>query len=766
MSILKKIVFVLSIIIFLFTFSVLSAYGEAEDLEKRLRQIEKTVSNLTRVTKMSFSAEIPAEFTFQKNLYLGMRDSDVRELQKVLNKDPQTRVAQSGHGSSGNETDYFGPATKDAVKRFQEKYESEVLDPVGMDSPNGFVGSYTRMKLNSILKGSEVRISSKMLEMIEEVNVTIKEIKKRIESKDMKTDKEKDDPFGKIIDRGYVITDDESYNYAPSIMLDDGLYRMWWCAKDEGDGDSIFYAESSDGMNWSDPKIVLQAIYGGEQGHWACDPSVVKASNNYYYLFFTSEHPRFWEDEGYSHGDNQIFLATSKDGINWNHANNRNPVISLPKEHQQMHYGIGQSSVIFMENRFIHFYSYAISPEDGFPWGTYVSESTDGGITFTPLNDGESVSSEKEGSDDIFSSVDVKYLPERDKFILVADTGQGSIMFRLLDRDFNIIGRMRPPEGWPEPGNKDLVNHNPGILGDERGHVVNEEMIPVFFGSGKEGFENASTWDMRRADLYFEWEEEAEEPPKPTPPEEIIQGSISCAETTENEITLAYQTEGNSRKWIFKFSERITGIFTGHQEGSYTVRGLSPGTEYEFYLRDGSFPASEKLDSVKCKTREKPPEPAPLPVEDFCSSVSDYNSVGAINGDTVYCDNEGNLWSPTARNLHNFGDAINHCRDLGRAPGGAYAGQSQWMLPTWYQLRNIFGTSVCSWSSQDGMGSCEDCSSCFLNWDNNMGSYYWTSSIYDNEFSWYVGFNPSSVGATERDDRLNVRCFIPSQLIK
>lgn len=475
--------------------------------------------------------------------------------------------------------------------------------------------------------------------------------------------------FDKIVDRGYVITDDTSYNYAPSIMLDDGLYRMWWCAKDEGDGDSIFYAESSDGMKWSEPKIVLRAIYGGEQGHWACDPSVVKASNNYYYLFFTSEHPRFWENEDYSHPDNQIFLATSKDGINWNHANNRNPVISLPKEHQQMHYGIGQSSVIFMENRFIHFYSYAIDPHLG-PWGTYVSESTDGGRTFTPLNNGESVSSEKEGSDDIFSSVDVKYLPERDKFILVADTGQGSIMFRLLDRDFNIIGRMSSSAGWPELGNKDLVNHNPGILGDEKGFVVDEKMVPVFFGSGERGFENSSTWDMRRADLYLEWGNKAE-------------GSL---------------------------------------------------------------------------------EPSPVK-DEFCSLSSDYDSVRAINGDIVYCDKKGNIWSVTGKKVYSFRNAFSHCRDLRSAPGGAYAGRNEWILPTWEQLRNLFGVSACDWPSQEEMGACVgNCSACSLDWDDNMGSYYWTSSVYDNEFSWYVGFDPSGVGATQRDDKLHVRCFIPSSV--
>ncbi len=92
---------------------------------------------------------------FERNLSLGIQGEDVRELQKILNKDPLTRVAESGVGSSGNETTYFGALTKRAVIKFQELYAPEVLFPVGLYQGSGFVGSYTMAKLNKIKSDSD-----------------------------------------------------------------------------------------------------------------------------------------------------------------------------------------------------------------------------------------------------------------------------------------------------------------------------------------------------------------------------------------------------------------------------------------------------------------------------------------------------------------------------------------------------------------------------------------------------------------------------------
>ncbi len=90
------------------------------------------------------------EAAFSRNLKRGFVGEDVRELQILLNADPFTKITNEGPGSPGEETDYFGLLTEQAVIRFQEKYKREVLIPAGLSTGSGFVGSLTRAKLATL----------------------------------------------------------------------------------------------------------------------------------------------------------------------------------------------------------------------------------------------------------------------------------------------------------------------------------------------------------------------------------------------------------------------------------------------------------------------------------------------------------------------------------------------------------------------------------------------------------------------------------------
>lgn len=86
--------------------------------------------------------------TFTASLYRGMNHLEIRLLQQVLNRDPETAVALAGDGAPGFETEFFGGKTEDAVKRFQQKYN--IATPT--DPGFGRVGPKTRAKLKEFIQ--------------------------------------------------------------------------------------------------------------------------------------------------------------------------------------------------------------------------------------------------------------------------------------------------------------------------------------------------------------------------------------------------------------------------------------------------------------------------------------------------------------------------------------------------------------------------------------------------------------------------------------
>lgn len=89
-------------------------------------------------------------YVFSEEFRLGSRGEGVLNLQKILNTNEETRIAQSGPGSLGAETEYFGKLTESAVKKFQDLYAEDILEPQDLSSASGVVDGLTQEKLNEI----------------------------------------------------------------------------------------------------------------------------------------------------------------------------------------------------------------------------------------------------------------------------------------------------------------------------------------------------------------------------------------------------------------------------------------------------------------------------------------------------------------------------------------------------------------------------------------------------------------------------------------
>lgn len=90
---------------------------------------------------------------------------------------------------------------------------------------------------------------------------------------------------------------------APSVLFrnDISKYQMWFGGRNNFDFWSIIYAESKDGINWTNVTRALEPEVSWE-GRNINGPSVIY-KNNIYFMFYD--------------GDKNIYYATSSDGIHW-----------------------------------------------------------------------------------------------------------------------------------------------------------------------------------------------------------------------------------------------------------------------------------------------------------------------------------------------------------------------------------------------------------------------------------------------------------------
>ncbi|WP_414638521.1 beta-xylosidase [Actinophytocola sp.] len=147
---------------------------------------------------------------------------------------------------------------------------------------------------------------------------------------------------------------DAPYDYAPSVLLDGGRYRMWWCsqlgvANPAGDDIVMAEARSMDGPFAGPDGKRATPIFSGRPGGFdamhTCDPSVVRV-DGVYYMYYTGA------AGDHAHG-NAIGLAVSRDGRVWSRVNEGKPIVRSARHVSNGNtYGAGQPSVLFLGDKF------------------------------------------------------------------------------------------------------------------------------------------------------------------------------------------------------------------------------------------------------------------------------------------------------------------------------------------------------------------------------------------------------------------------------
>ena len=91
--------------------------------------------------------------------------------------------------------------------------------------------------------------------------------------------------------------------YAPHVLLEGKLHRMWYGGQGKDGHDRIHYAESKDGTAWVRTGVVLE----GRDANHVNDPAVVKVGDRYYMYYTRTERDVV----------DRIDVAVSADGVTW-----------------------------------------------------------------------------------------------------------------------------------------------------------------------------------------------------------------------------------------------------------------------------------------------------------------------------------------------------------------------------------------------------------------------------------------------------------------
>jgi hypothetical protein len=295
-----------------------------------------------------------------------------------------------------------------------------------------------------------------------------------------------------------------SYAYAPSIILKDGTYHVFFCSKgwlNYPSWDAIRYTTSKDGQSWSAPKVMLQATATNGRDMAACDPSLV-FYQGFYYLYYSSAittAPKTYQTVI------QVARSTKIDGPYLTYTQRRTWE-DTPKDPQvliyplQLHYnqpagyGAGQQSVIAQNGSLLMWYTDDTIFVNGQPQvKTYMLESSDP-VTWTPA---ATAATNLIGQ----ASMDVKYDAAQSQFVMVRVENEFTST-AYLARAYSSNGmNWSSPQTVFGPSEFPLYTHDGGVAGDETGNLVSPHTL-VGFGAP---YNLADVNHWGQWDLYGVW---------------------------------------------------------------------------------------------------------------------------------------------------------------------------------------------------------------------------------------------------------------------
>lgn len=155
-----------------------NVYNYVLSLLKQIEELQKLLDKLkgNKGTTPYPSGEEPwcDGYTWNRDLKLGDEGEDVRMLQRFLNAQPGIKIAESGPGSPGKESTFFGLGTERALIKFQEQHPDELLKPIGETKGTGYFGNITKKFIKKLCGGQADGGAFPLTVTIDDLEVTAK----------------------------------------------------------------------------------------------------------------------------------------------------------------------------------------------------------------------------------------------------------------------------------------------------------------------------------------------------------------------------------------------------------------------------------------------------------------------------------------------------------------------------------------------------------------------------------------------------------------